>query len=64
MPVTHSLVLERIQFLLSMEQQAMEEVPEAPTQSAPNAKKAGTREGDKVPIKGEKHKGSTKGTPK
>lgn len=60
MPRTHMLVTEKIKDMMMM--QAMVEEQIAPTvNAAPNQKKAGTREQDKIKVTGEKQKGPTKG---
>ena len=65
LPTTYTLVNERIQMMmLGMEEiQREEEEAAIKSKKAPNEQKPGTREKDKVAIKGERHKGKTKGQP-
>jgi len=61
-PITFGLVQERLGYYLSQMPQTVAPV-ETPstTNQAPNQKEIGTRKEDQVEIKGEKHKGKTKG---
>jgi hypothetical protein len=66
-PITFGLVQERLGFYMAQEMQMMyggmpqASVPEGGGEKAPNQKELGERKSDQVEIKGEKHKGPTKG---
>ena len=64
LPVTYSLVTERIQMMMTTAPANVdEEIQTVKQNTAPNQQTPGTREKDKVEIKGERHKAPTKGQP-
>jgi hypothetical protein len=64
MPYTYTIVAERLNYLFTSGGAGnIENTAQAPQEHAPNAKGIGNRKQDEIPITGEKHKGSTKGTP-
>lgn len=69
-PITFGLVQERLGYYMAQDLQmaygsagVQAEVPTAREKKAPNQKELGERKKDQVEVKGEKHKGPTKGEP-